>query len=564
MRSPHLGVGRWLRRRPSVRDLKADALAGLPGAIGSVPDGMAASVLAGVNPVYGLYASFAGPIAGGTTVSTRLMVIAPTSAAALAAGSALIDIPAGERPAALFLVTLLAGLLMLLAGLFRLGRYARFVSHSVMTGFLTGVAVNIVLGQLPDLTGVAATGDIALTKALDVVTHPSAIELAPLLTGLGAVAAILVLGRTRLAMVGALAAIVVPTAVVQLTGAGSVALVSDAGDIPSGVPLPALPELSLVSLELVAAAFSIAVIILVQGTGVAESVPNPDGTPSRTDVDFMAQGVGNVASGLFRGIPVGGSVGNTALSVSSGARTRWASILSGVWMLVILAAFSPLVGRVAMPTLAGLLIYAAVSSVKPREISTILHTSLVSAIAATVTFGATLFLPIQVAVGVGVALSLVLQLNTEALDLKVVRLAKRPDGTVVESAPPATLPSRAVTVVDVYGSLLYAGARTLQARLPSPRGSEQPVLVLRLRGRTSLGATFFVVLAGYARSLDEVGGRLYLSGVDPALHRRLTRTGRVDLTGPVRVFEATEVVGGSTWAAADEARGWLVRHEQET
>ena len=154
--------------RPEKGTIGKEALAGVPGAIGSVPDGMAAAVLAGVNPVFGLYASFAGPIAGGLTASTRLMVITTTSAAALAAGSALAGVDPAERPAALFLLTLLAGVLMLAAGILRLGRYTRFVSHSVMIGFLTGVAVNIVAGQIPDLTGVDAEGRFAVGRALDV------------------------------------------------------------------------------------------------------------------------------------------------------------------------------------------------------------------------------------------------------------------------------------------------------------------------------------------------------------------------------------------------------------
>ena len=103
-------VGHWLRSvRPERRHLRADIVAGLPGAIGSVPDGMAAAVLVGVNPVQGLYAGFAGPIVGGLSSSTRLMVITTTSAASLAAGSALKSVPAGQRPEALLLLVIMAG-----------------------------------------------------------------------------------------------------------------------------------------------------------------------------------------------------------------------------------------------------------------------------------------------------------------------------------------------------------------------------------------------------------------------------------------------------------------------
>ena len=232
----------WLRSAgPQRRYLGRDLLAGLPGAVGSVPDGMAAAILAGVNPVQGLYASFAGPITGGLTANTRLMVITTTSASALAAGSALSGVPAAQRPAAVPLVAVIAGAALVAAGLLKLGRYTRFVSYSVMTGFLTGVAVNIVCGQIPDLTGAMAQGAFPLAKAVNVLVHPGSINLASLLAGPGALAILLVMSWTPWRVVSALVALVVPTAAVVLTGAASVARVGDAGDIPLGIPLPRLP-----------------------------------------------------------------------------------------------------------------------------------------------------------------------------------------------------------------------------------------------------------------------------------------------------------------------------------
>ena len=172
-------------------------LAALPGAISRVPDGMAAAVLAGVNPVQGLYASFAGPIAGGLSSNTRLMVITTTSAAALAAGSALQGVPPDDRPAAIPLLVIMVGIVLVAAGLARLGRYTRFVSYSVMIGFLTGIAVNIVCGQISDLTGAPAHGSYPLAKAVSIITHPGRINLASLLTGLAALAILVVLTRGR-------------------------------------------------------------------------------------------------------------------------------------------------------------------------------------------------------------------------------------------------------------------------------------------------------------------------------------------------------------------------------
>jgi sulfate permease, SulP family len=482
------------------------------------------------------------------------MVITTTSASALAAGSALSGVPAAQRPAAVPLVAVIAGAALVAAGLLKLGRYTRFVSYSVMTGFLTGVAVNIVCGQIPDLTGAKAQGAFLLAKAFNVLVHPSSINLASLLTGLAALAILLVMSWTPWRVISALVALVVPTAAVVLTGAASVARVGDAGDIPLGIPLPRLPDFSLVSFSLVTGALAVAAIVFVQGAGVAEAAPNPDGQP-QPNTDIVAQGAGNLVSGFFRGLPVGGSVGQTALNVRAGGRTRWAAIWSGVWMLVILAALSPLVAKVAVPTLAAVLIFAAAGALRAGEIATIMRTGRISQIALTSTFLATLFLPVAAAVGIGVALSL--QLNRGARDLSVVELVPAGGGRFTERPAPATLPSDQVTILDVYGSLLYAGARTLQARLPDPAGSHAPAVVLRLRGRTSLGATFLKVVTGYAERLAEADGQLYLSGLDPTTAERLRHTKRLD--GPVRIFEATPLVGESTQAAHHAAQTWLVR-----
>ncbi|MBZ2195850.1 SulP family inorganic anion transporter [Occultella gossypii] len=554
------------RRRPRLprwKDLRTDIVAGLPGAISSVPDGMASGVLAGVNPVHGLYASFAGPLVGGMTASTRMMVITTTSAAALAAGSAISTVPQGQRSDAIIWLTLIAGGLMVAAGLARLGRYTRFVSHSVMTGFLTGVSVNIIFGQLPDLTGADASGAVALLKAWDVISHPGRIDPASLLIGLSALALLIVLGKGRLAMVSSLIALVIPTAAVAILGL-TVADVSDVGTIPTGLPLPQIPDPGAFSLGLVGGAFAVAAIVLVQGAGVAESAPNPSGRRSDANRDFGAQGWGNVASGVFGGMPVGGSVGQTAINVAAGARTHWAAVFSGVWMLLILVVFAGLVGRVAMPTLAAILIYAAVGSLNPARIRTIWSAGASSQIALTTTFVATLALPVVVAVGIGVALSLLVQLNQEAVDLKVVRLQRDDEGHLVEGPAPAALAAGDVVVLDVYGSLFYAGARTLQARLPDPGMATDAAVVLRLRGRTTLGVTFFTVVSEYARRLEVNGGRLYLSGLGTDMVKYWDEERLSGVGAALEVFPATEVVGESTTHAMEAASSRRVRHRPAT
>ena len=139
-------------------------------------------------------------------------------------------------------------------------------------------------------------------------------------------------------------------------------------------------------------------------------------------------------------MPVGGSVGQTALNIAAGARSHWAAIFSGLWMLVILVAFGGLVGRVAMPTLAlAVLVVAAIGSLRVGDVETVWRTGGGSQIAMATTFLATLFLPVAAAVGLGVALSLLLQLNADAMDLRVVALRRLPDGGIEEGPAPAAL-----------------------------------------------------------------------------------------------------------------------------
>jgi SulP family sulfate permease len=515
---------------------------------------MASGVLAGVSPIHGLYASMAGPIGGGLASSTQLMVIATTSAAALASGSAIARLDPQGRESAIVLLTWMAGALMVVAGLLRLGRLTRFVSYSVMLGFLTGVGFNIIFGQLPDLAGVAAQGSTSVAKAIFVLTHLGEVHLASFLTGLATLAILFGVHRTRFRSYGALLALIVPTVIAALTNA-EVAIVSDQGEIPAGLPLPALPDLSAFSLDLLAGAVAVAAIVLVQGAGVAEAAPNLDGSRSRSNQDFMAQGVGNLASAAFKGQPVGGSVGQTALNRAAGATTRWASILSGVWMLLILVFFAGLAGTIAMPTLAAILIYAAIGSFKPGEIATIWQTGPSSQIAIVTTFISTLFAPIALAVLIGAALSMLLQVNRDALDLTLRRIVPE-DGRFREEVPPKRLETRTVTMLDIYGSLFFAGARTLEVNLPDPIGSERPAVVVRLRGRTALGATALRVLSVYAEHLDRVGGRLYLSGVDPELVTQFERTGIAD-TDAMVLFAAGEYLGESSMAAYEAAERFV-------
>lgn len=361
-------VARYAAKRlPGAPEPRKDAVAGLNVTIANVPDGLANGLLVGVNPVFGLYATMAGPLVGGLFSSTRLMVVTTTAAASLTAGQSLSTIPAGSREGALFLMVVLVGVIQIAFGALGFGRLTRFVSYSVTTGFLTGVALLLVLGQLPTMAGVEVSGGNRVAQTLDLLARTG--EIQPWSLGLAALALLLavLLPRTPLGSAGRLLAVLVPSALLVAPWVEGVRTVADIGEIPGGWPMPEIPSF-FQAFDVLTGALSVAVVILVQGTGVSQSVPNPDGTRSRSSRDFIAQGAANVASGLFRGLPVGGSVSATALNVVSGARTRWAAVFAGVWMAAIVIGVPGLVGYVAMPALGALLVLVGVSSVnRPRS-----------------------------------------------------------------------------------------------------------------------------------------------------------------------------------------------------
>ena len=548
---------------PQGGTLRNDTLAGLINAVVSVPDGLASAALAGVNPVYGLYTSIAAPITGSLLVSAQLMQISTTSASALAAGQAIAAYPADQRADALFLLVVLIGVSLALFGLLRLGRLVRFVSHAVMTGFLIGVAVVLILDQLAPLVGFSPRGGNEVAQFLDLLMHFPEFSGPTVLIGVLALGIAVVLNRTRLATIASLVALVVPTLLVALLGWEGVQRVSDVNPIPRGLPTPTLPSLGLLTPELLLSALAVAVVIAIQGAGVSQSVENPDGSPIDASRDMAAQGAANVASGLLSGIPGGGSVGQTALNVSLRARSRWAGVLGGVWMLAIVLLVPGLVGVVPMAVLAALMIVAGISAIDIREARSIWDTGGAARWSILVTFLATLVLSIPLAVAVGVLLAFVLYIASSASDVAVRALTPLGNGRFSEGPPPSRLPSNAVTILNVYGSLFFAGARTLAESLPSPVGATRPVVVLRLRGRTRVGATLVEVLDTYADDLSEAGGRLYLSGVEEELSRQLRDAGKLDLERTVTLVPADATVGVSTEQALAAARAWIGRTQTD-
>jgi len=545
--------------KPEKKHLTSDLLAGLTFALVNIPQAMAHAMLAVVNPVFGLYTLMLATPVGALFTSATFMNISTTSALAVAAGDTLKPYPTEERVSVLVTLVLLIGIFQIVLGLLRLGWITRFIPFSVMTGFMTGVAVLIIIGQLGDFTGYYSSYSGKIVQLADLVVHRQSIEWPTFAVGLLTILLIYGLGSTRLSKFSLVFALLLASGSAILLNqvfGTDIKLVRDIAEVPRALPSLVLPDLSLI-VPLIVPAIAIGIIGLVQGAGVSQTFPNPDGKFSNVSRDFFGQGMANLAAGFFGGIPAGGSSSGSSLMISAGARSRWALIFGGLAVAIVVLLFANLVELVAMPALAGLVIVAGVQMINLNAIQTVWQTNKIARTIMLITFGSTLIMPLQYAVFLGVAISILLAVIQQSNTIRVVEWVPVGNGWPVERPAPKQLEAGKLTVLYIYGNLFYAAAKPFEKNLPAVEGARRAVVILLLRGYDDVGSTVNEVFRRYAQSLQDHGGKLMLAGLSPALRDQLKRTGMLSLIGEENIFIATETIGGAGNAALQAARDWL-------
>lgn len=546
----------------SPRTLVADLKAGLVLGVESVPDGLAIGFLAFVNPIFGLYGYMMGTLTGALFTSSVFMTVQATGAMALIVAS----VPQTQHPGygdqAVFALAILTGLFMLMAGLFKLGSLLRFVPNSVMTGFINAVALLMILGQLGDLTGYKAAGANKIIQTFNLIGNLSEVDLPTLMIGLATIYLILTLERTRLGALGLVAAMIVASLLAPLFGWDSVRTLNDIATVPGSLPRFVMPAFNLFP-ALIVPAFSLAFVGLVQGAGITKSYVNPDGSYPNASRDFIGQGVAGIASGLFQGMPVGGSFSGSALLVNAGARSRFANIFAGIVMALVIVLFGNSIGYIAMPAIAGLLIVIGFRTFKPERVEMVWKTGLVSQVAMGITFFTCLLIPLQYGVLVGVAISLLLFVIRQSNKITVKQWTPNEQILPIESDAPAELPANQPMLLVAYGSLFFATAPLFEKSLPAVTPETcNAVVILNLRSSTDLGSTFLEVISRYADELHEHGSLLMLAGVVQEVTRQLEKTGLMRKIGRTNVFVESEVIGQSVLAAWDAAEQWIAQEPQ--
>jgi len=547
------------------KELLSDLTAGFTTGLFSIPEGMAYAKLMGVNPVYGLYSSMVPTIAASLTTGTILMVSTLTSAIAICTGSVIqqAGINVSSNPSALFTITFLVGAIMFLMGLLRLGNVVNFVSNAVMTGFVAGASLLILVGELGDLTGYAPAGANKLLKIIDWAARVGHWDPATTAVGCGTITAMIILKLIpQTEKASAVITLILGTLVVNVLKLPSVELVGDVAKIPSGLPTIVLPDPALMP-KLALGSLSVALVALTQGAGIGTAVPNPDGSRASQSRDFIGQGLGNVFGCFFQSLGTGGSLSRTGISVGAGAKTRWAGVFSGLWLILIVVLLGSLAESVPLSIIAGILAVVAVELIMARvpDARLIWRTSKGSAATGLLTFVSALFIPLQYTVFLGAGLSMILYIYASARHVRLIHLVRTETGQYEERDVPESYPSGKVTVLRFDHLQFFAEVPLLDSLLPHKRGVKNAVVILTLLYIETLPSTTLKWLARYAKELRENGNLLLLAGVAPHVLEILERTEILETLGKENVFPAHRAVLESIDAAMDRGQSWLKKQE---
>ena len=558
-----------VRRRfwPRVADLPKDLGAGLTVALVSVAEGMAYALVAGVDPIYGLYAGSVTVIVGSLLSSSTLLMVTATNALALVTadkiGALRTEVDAAT---AMFTLTLLVGVVMTVLGLFKLGSLVRFISAEIQAGLVAAVALLILLGQYKDLVGYTSKVDgNKVRKALDITWHVSDWNWPTVAVGVSCIVILIVVKRTPWRSYADIFALVIGTVAVSALHLHSVETVKSIATIPTGLkslPTPHLPDLSLIP-ALIPAAIAAAVVGLSEASTVGAAYPNPDGHSSNVSRDFVAQGAANLVGGFFRTMVVAGSLSRTGVNVSAGARSRWSGVFAGVLLLILVAVAGKLAELIPLTTLAAILIVIGFETLI-KEVAHLLQARWVSKphlVAAGITVVVGVFADLTAAIFTGVALSLILFTLTMADRAKIVAWRLVPPDRWQEVDPPATLESGSTTVLALTGSAYFASTYRAPGDLPAYKTTTGAAVVLQLRGFRFYSLTGIDFLRSLIDELHAYGHLIVIADAEPSQRHVVERTGLLAAVGEENVIWRQDIIGEAATMGVARATAWHAQQD---
>lgn len=555
----------------TVKNYKAeyfrkDLIAALTVAVVAIPQSMAYALIAGVNPVYGLYTAIVSTIISSVFGSSKHLIAGPTNAIALlVAGSMRNYMGLDNAYQLLFLMTFIVGILQILYGVMRLGKVINFVSHTVIVGFSAGAGLLIALGQLSTLLGMQIKNSaqmVTTEKFYYVITHLSQTNLYALAMGVMTIAIMLICKRVNKNLPGALIGIIIPIIFILVFSLESKG-VKLTGNIPSSLPPFKMVQFSFDSIQKVfSGAIAISIIGLVEAISISKTIASTSRQKIDANQEFIAQGLGNAGSAFFQCFPGSGSFSRSAINYHNGAVTRFAGIMSGVVVALVLVFFAPYAKYIPNPCLAGVLILTGYGLMDKHEIRKVLKVGKYKSdsIAMCVTFLATILSPdLDYAIYLGIALSIILYLrDTNKVGVKILIPTQGKDSQIIEQEVRSVKEKADILIVQLEGNLYFGSAADLEEKLNDLVDSSK-VFILRMKYVTSIDLTALNAIKVFIRTVRENGGTLIMSGVKSEHKSLLENTNLVSDVESGNIFMTENDIFASSTNALERARAVLNR-----
>jgi sulfate permease, SulP family len=541
--------------KPARKGGIGNIIGGFVAGLYSVPEGIGYASLAGVSPMLGIYSGMVPVALAATATGSVLLMSTLTSAIALTMGGILdsTGYTGDQIPQAVFTMSLLAGVLMFVLGVLKLGKVVNYVSNAVMTGFVMGVAILIMVGKFDDIFGYdPTTYSNKVVKAMDILLHPGDWDTTTTVVGVGTIVAAFALKAIpKLERYALVMVVLLGTAVVWVLGIDTL-LISDEATIPTGLaalPIPTagmLPDLSMVP-TLLLGSFSVALVALAQGAGIRPAFPNPDESRSSSSRDFLGQGLGNIGGAFFQSTPTGGSLSRTAVSADGGSTSRTAGYVSAATVVILVVVFGNVVGQIPEAVIGGLLFVIGVELVMGRMPDARLawRTGMTSRVLFAVTLALTLTVPLQWAIIGGAVLSLLAFVVSSGSRVELRRATRDDIGWRLSDDVPETLPPDQPLVLQYSGPNFFADVAAFADRLPAPDPVTAGVLVIELGDLEHFSSTTLKSLGKMHAKFASVRSGLVLTGVGSNAREVLARTGLLARLGEQNVLPSDAHIGGS-------------------
>ncbi len=547
----------------SRQTLRADALAGLTGAVVVLPQGVAFATIAGLPPEYGLYAAMIPAVIAALFGSSWHLVSGPTTAISIVIYSTMSGIAVPGTPEYIrlvLMVTFLTGIFQLAMGLARMGALVNFISHTVVLGFTAGAGLLIIGTQVQHFLGIPMPRGISFAETLhqtalgldDINWYVASVGMITLLIGVFIKRRFPRLPHMILAMIAGSLYAAALNLIPQLHADGQIEMVKALSGI---FPQFSVPDLTLESLRKTA---SIAVAITMLGLTEAVSIARAIAVRSEQRIDgnqeFIGQGLSNIAGSFFSAYASSGSFNRSGVNYESGARTPLAAVLSAAFLLLIVLLVAPLVQFLPLPAMAGILFMVAWGLIDIPQIRNIIRTSLPESVVLAVTLLATLFVQLEFAIYSGILLSLMLYLKRTS---HPVILDVKPDpgpDSYHYSADTGLPDCPQIKCLRINGSIFFGAVDHTQQVLQEigERSPQKHVLVVA-SGINFVDVAGAELFAHEAKRRQRLGGGLYFYRLKDEVIHLLNRGGHLNQIGRDNVFPVKVRAIGAIYPKLDVA-----------